>query len=442
VYVAYSAGNLMAITAIAREHHSTVVIVADNDIPSNTGIKAAEAAAIKHGARVVMPPSADGLSCDANDYYLAGHNLAGLLAPPTEDWLIHADDFASQPAPIKWLVKGWLQANALVMVHGPSGGGKTFVVLDWTLHMAANISAWAGNPVKPGPVVYLAGEGHHGLRGRVAAWKHHHSIQSLDMWISSSGLDLNTATGYQRAAEQIRLLPVTPKVIVVDTLHRFLAGDENSAQDAKTMLDACSGLMSEFCCTVVLVHHTGVNEEAQHRARGSSAWRGALDLEISVVPAKNGGPIEIVNRKTKDGPEPAPIYAELVDVKIPGWIDEDGEPCGSAVIEIVEAPSKTKKPNPVTEKMRIIERAWWASGTEERDGLPYVSRSALRALLKADGLADRTICNSMEPGRDTGIIYPLVNAEEIEVFEHGYKIINQVTASTLLMRRRTPSDPL
>jgi putative DNA primase/helicase len=78
---------------------------------------------------------------------------------------------------------------------------------------------------------------------------------------------------------------------VVDTLHRFLDGDENSATDAKTMLDACSALIQEFACSVILIHHTGVSSEAQHRGRGSSAWRGALDIEISVVP---GTPIEIV----------------------------------------------------------------------------------------------------------------------------------------------------
>jgi hypothetical protein len=89
-----------------------------------------------------------------------------------------------------------------------------------------------------------------------------------------------------RVVEAIRALPVPPSIIGIDTLHRFLAGDENSAQDAKTMLDACAALMREFNCSIVLVHHTGVSDEAQHRARGSSAWKGALEIEISVVPAK------------------------------------------------------------------------------------------------------------------------------------------------------------
>jgi hypothetical protein len=111
--------------------------------------------------------------------------------------------------------------------------------------------------------VYLAGEGHHGLRGRVAAWKHHHQVGHLAMWLSKDGCDLNTPTGYLKVVEQVRMLPEKPSVIVVDTLHRFLAGDENSAQDAKTMLDACNALMMEFKCSVILVHHTGVSDEAR-----------------------------------------------------------------------------------------------------------------------------------------------------------------------------------
>ena len=152
------------------------------------------------------------------------------------------------------------------MVHGPSGGGKTFAVLDWCLRIASSTPEWMACRVKPGNVVYLAGEGHHGLRGRVAAWKHQHACGPLSMWLSRDGCDLNTAEGYTRVANNLKALPERPCLIVVDTLHRFLLGDENSAQDAKTMLDACNSLMREFACSVLLVHHTGVSDEAQHRA--------------------------------------------------------------------------------------------------------------------------------------------------------------------------------
>jgi putative DNA primase/helicase len=90
--------------------------------------------------------------------------------------------------------------------------------------------------------------------------------------------------------------------------------------------------MMEFDCSVILVHHTGVSEEAQHRARGSSAWRGALDIEISIVPGKKDQPLQIVQRKSKDAELAETIYVDLQQVAIPGWLDEDGQPVTSAVV--------------------------------------------------------------------------------------------------------------
>jgi len=379
--VAYSASNLVPVTGKLRDLYGPaqeIVIVADNDA-SGVGQRYAEQASAKYGARTVMPP----VQGDANDYVQSGNDLASLLTPTADDWLIPADEFSAQPSPISWLVKRWIQDQALVMVHGPSGGGKTFVVLDWCLRIASSTPNWCGNKVRPGHVVYLAGEGHHGLRGRIAAWKHHHQAGKLNMWLSKHGCDLNTPAGYLKVVEHIRMLPETPKVIVVDTLHRFLAGDENSAQDAKTMLDACGNLMMEFNCTVILVHHTGVSDEAQHRARGSSAWRGALDIEISVIPGKDNQPMQLVQRKSKDAEMAEPKYARLESVQIPGWFDEDGEPVTSAVLVESEAPISTAQNGKFSEYLGYFKRAWFATGAEHVDGFPFVRRQPLINIMPA-----------------------------------------------------------
>jgi phage/plasmid primase-like uncharacterized protein len=429
--VAYSASNLVPVTGILREIHGAtqdIVIVADHDA-SGVGQRYAEQASAKFGARMVMPPEPG----DANDYAQAGNDLAAFLVPPKDDWLIPADDFCAQPAPISWLVKRWLQDKALIMVHGPSGGGKTFVVLDWCLRMAAGVQEWAGNRVRTGTVVYLAGEGHHGLRGRVAAWKVHQNAGPLSMWLSRDGCDLNTPAGYMRVVDNIRALPKRPNIIVVDTLHRFLLGDENSAQDAKTMLDACGALMGEFGCSVLLVHHTGVSDEAQHRARGSSAWRGALDIEISIVPGKDDHPMSIVQRKAKDSELAEPVYAELTSVTIPGWFDEDEQPVSSAVVSLTEAPVAPKKESKVAALRKQFEAAWYASGAEDKDGLPYVSRSALKAKLVADGCTELTAEKKMKPGYPDQLIGALIIAEIISPFADGWVISNKVDASALML---------
>jgi phage/plasmid primase-like uncharacterized protein/KaiC/GvpD/RAD55 family RecA-like ATPase len=434
VVVAYSASNLVPVTGIMREMYGAtqdIVIVADHD-KSGVGQRYAEQASAKFGARMVMPP----IEGDANDYAQAGHDLASLLLPPKDDWLIPADDFSAQPAPISWLVKRWLQSQALIMVHGPSGGGKTFVVLDWCLRMASGIEDWAGQKVRPGNVVYLAGEGHHGLRGRVAAWKHFHQAGHLAMWLSKDGCDLNTATGYIKVVEQVRALPENPAVIVVDTLHRFLAGDENSAQDAKTMLDACNSLMNEFNCSVILVHHTGVAEEAQHRARGSSAWRGALDIEISIVPGKDDQPMQIVQRKSKDAEMAQTVFVELQQVTIPGWYDEDNQPVTSAIIVQSQAPTSSKKDGKIDSHRKTFENAWWASGAEERNGQPYLSRSAmLDYLIQKMDVSETSAKQYLKPSVPGKPIADLLTAEIIEAFEHGWLVVNETHASSMLIRK-------
>lgn len=430
--VAYSANNLPLIVGQLREAHGQtqeIVIVADND-ESRVGRNKADEASAKYGGRIVMPPT-DG---DANDYQKAGEDLLGLLFPPVDDWLVPADSFSEQPAPIRWQVKHWLQSQALIMVHGPSGCGKTFLVLDMVLAIASKgtIPDWFGNKVRHGTVVYLAGEGHHGLRGRVAAWKQHKGVGELDMWLSRHGLDLNTPQGYQKTVDAIRALPNPPEIIVVDTLHRFLDGDENSASDAKSMLDACGAMINEFDCSVVLVHHTGVSVEAQHRARGSSAWRGALDIEISVIP---GETIEINQRKSKDAEEAESVFVELQSVPINGWLDEDDDQVSSAVLVAGNEPTKSKKDSPLARHQKTFENAWWSAGAEDIDGSPYLTRSALTKKLGDDGMAERTVKNMTNPSYDQKLIGALIMANMIKKQRDGWAVIDKAWASAMMLNR-------
>lgn len=233
------------------------------------------------------------------------------------------------------------------------------------------------------------------------------------------------------------MLAITPAVIVVDTLHRFLSGDENSASDTKTMLDACAGLMNEFNCSVLLVHHTGVAEEAQHRARGSSAWRGALDIEISVVPPKGDGePIQIVQRKSKDAELAEPIFVSLQSVPITGWIDEDSEQVTSAVIVEAAAPAKAEKATSLDKHRKMFESAWWASGAEDRNGAPYLSKSGLiEYLITHQGMKESSAKVYTKPAASGKPISDLLNGELIKAYEHGWIVTDEMNASVMMMRR-------
>lgn len=196
--------------------------------------------------------------------------------------------------------------------------------------------------------------------------------------------------------------------------------------------------MSEFGCSVVLVHHTGVSDEAQHRARGSSAWRGALDIEISIVPATESAPMQIVQRKSKDAELAQNVYVQLEQVEIPGWFDEDGQAVTSAVIVQADTPEKPagKKDDKTEAHMKLLMAAWFESGTETRDENPYISRSALMKYLeKNKQMTALSAEKYVQPGAKGKPICDLLEARIVEPFEHGWRVIDLAHARSMLMRK-------
>ena len=436
VVIAYNAKNLIPVTSSIRKMFPTqnLIIVADND-KSGTGKKCADEAAEKSGAEVIIPPEVG----DANDFLLAGGDLKGLLNPVTSTWLEHASSYRLNPKPVRWLIKHWLQDNALVMVHGPSGCGKTFVVLDWSLRIASeNMDSWCGEIVHHGSVIYLAGEGHAGLRQRYAAWFQHHQMENdPDLWFSSTGTDLNTPEGLQKTITAISDAEITPRLIVVDTLHRFLRGDENSSQDTKTMLDSCAVLMQLYKCSVLLVHHTGVSADSQHRGRGSSSWRGALENEISIEKKHHSESIRVIDRKTKEGKDSNDKYLDLTEVTIDGWLDEDGEPVSSAVVSEGVAPSQQQRDAKQLERVNDMIQAWLNSGAEDIDGLPYITKSAWKDYLKSINpeIREGTLNQRFKASDSTSMISKMIAEGLVQEHQAGYQIIDGETSSVMMLTR-------
>jgi hypothetical protein len=352
---------------------------------------------------------------------------------PENDFLNRLDDVDAQPAPMKWLIKPWLPEQGLCMIHGPSGSGKTFVLMNWLLHIATEMQEWNGGKVATGPVIYLAGEGHYGLRARSRGWKAFHRISESLIFISTHGIDLNTAEGWNQVVSSIEAATpdVPPSAIAIDTLNRHMRGDENSAQDAKSMIDAMDRLQRLYGCLVINNHHTGNNEETQHRARGSSAWRAAMDIEISITPGRRDKPGKITMKKSKDTELTDPVYFKLQQVDVPGWYDDEGQPVTTAIPVVVEGAAEEEEErgegrrdrervSKHAEFIRLMERGWFAGGAEIKDELPYIKREALKEMLLGDDRPERTVTNDLTPSRGNALIGFLLNSETITKTEGGW----------------------
>ncbi len=252
---------------------------------------------------------------------------------------------------VNYLVKGWLSANGLSMVYGPSNAGKTFVVLDLAMHVAAG-EAWRGCKINPGPVLYIAAEGGSGVLNRLAAFKAEYPhMADAPFYLLPIGVDLH---GNGDATIIAHLLgDLRPVLIVVDTLARSIGdGDENTAKDAAMFVRNCDLIREATGAHVLVIHHTGKEEE--RGARGSSALRAAVDTEILV-----GADHRIASKKQRDMIAPGDLHFTLRTITL--GMDKDGDPVTSAVVE------PTDKPLPIRKALKGNDQVAMTALTEALD---------------------------------------------------------------------------
>jgi hypothetical protein len=248
---------------------------------------------------------------------------------------VKVSDLLSDLKPVQWLVENYLETDALSMVFGPSGGGKSFVVVDMACCIATG-TPWHGMPVKQGAVFYIAGEGHNGLARRFAAWQKARSVPLNDdvpLYKSSRAvMFLDESSAQQMSDEVERLAAETgkaPQLVIIDTLARnFGDGDENKQQDANMFIEHMDKyIRRKWNCNVMVVHHSGHDMD---RARGSSAFKGAMDQELWIKGA--AGRIDLKVTKMKDAEVPADRRFKIEQVGL-GIEDDCGVEIQGAYIE-------------------------------------------------------------------------------------------------------------
>jgi hypothetical protein len=106
------------------------------------------------------------------------------------------------------------------------------------------------------------------------------------------------------------LAPLSPKLVIVDTLARCSSGDENSVQDMMSLIRNCDRVRHETGAAVLIVHHTGVNES---RERGSTALRASCDAMFSLSPADDL--LKLTCEKQKDDEPFSDLQLAIVPVQ-------------------------------------------------------------------------------------------------------------------------------
>ena len=88
-------------------------------------------------------------------------------------------DYMRPPDAMRWLIRGYLEAQSLAVIFGDSQTMKSFAAIDLALSVDTG-TPWHGHATpNPGPAFIIAGEGGYGLPARIRAWCLAHGVDPL-----------------------------------------------------------------------------------------------------------------------------------------------------------------------------------------------------------------------------------------------------------------------
>ena len=205
--------------------------------------------------------------------------------------LMHISDMAERPLSEE-LVPGLLDTGLVIAIAEPAAG-KTFLGIHVGVHVAAGLK-WRGRAVTQGPVVYCIAEGVSFFTYRITTAFDQLGVRAKDhpFYVLPHSLNMRSGDDGQvtpeigALCEAIGGLPEKPRLIVFDTLNRFMpGGDENKQADASALVRGCEYLQQNFGGTVMMMHHLRKGGDV---ARGSTVFTGAADQVIFAKKGKGG----------------------------------------------------------------------------------------------------------------------------------------------------------
>src|SRR5258706_3510553 len=237
-------------------------------------------------------------------------------------------------SPAAYLLKRIIEAGAVTVLFGQSGHLKSVLAVNIAMCIGTE-TEFHGMRVKRAGVLYVAGEGHGGIKKRIRAWLIDHGHDSTSplppIYVTTEGADLigdpeRLRVTAEHAASQ---LGVPIGLVIIDTLAaNFGIGDENHANEMQLAITGARAASPG--AAVLLVHHSGHGDA--DRERGSSALRATADFRFKATYTKHMKVLELTCEKVKDDEELKPLIFEPRKVPI-DWQDEDGEELTSVVLD-------------------------------------------------------------------------------------------------------------
>jgi hypothetical protein len=258
----------------------------------------------------------------ADDYIAAGRGADLPAIPRTgpsaiEPVELHALLARTYNEPPAIIGGGVIPRQGFVIVGGPPKRGKSLLVLSQLLARSVGCS-WLGFPTTPGRSVLLQAE----IPERELQTRTRLTLESLGQavppdlphFVTERRLRLDRPAGLRSVRHLIEGL--TPDLLVIDPLARFLSGDENNTREMGRLIAGLDELIQAYGVAVELVHHTALPKaddprEGGLRLRGSSALFAAADSAL--ILDRDGADRFRLTFELRHARQPDPLRLRRVD---------------------------------------------------------------------------------------------------------------------------------
>lgn len=196
--------------------------------------------------------------------------------------------------PITWRIHNLLTSNGIVIIASPPKQFKTFVAIHAAIAISNGDAFLDKFPTTKGRVLYVDEE--NGEANLIRRFKqlgdgHHTTIPDSVYYTSFAGLKLDGINDAMVLEELIDLYK--PDVVFLDSMVRFMTGDEDKASDVRVVFENLKGLLKRFPnVSFFILHHTrkgnGTKTKSLDDLRGSSDFGAFADAILGVEATDKG----------------------------------------------------------------------------------------------------------------------------------------------------------
>lgn len=187
---------------------------------------------------------------------------------------------------VEYLIPNMLIKKGITIVGGDSGSFKTFIAMQMGLCLSSSISFMGNEIAQKYRVLYIDEENRLStLKERLINMIESFNISNAEefdfRFIVSNNIKLD---GQYVSVTDIEILrkvceDFKPDLIILDSLVRFISGDENSVKDVRKFFETLKNFIEEYNTSFLVIYHTIKNPTGiKHDLRGSGDFSAMADI--------------------------------------------------------------------------------------------------------------------------------------------------------------------